>query len=82
MYHDDVRRHPDGSLDFDFHRRRAARKRARAVRDLFKRQTMFRNPLFGAAVLAAIAMAIATPVGKNAPDPSLAGRHSAPNGPT
>ena len=29
-----IRRHPDGSLDVDFYRRRAARLRAQAMRDV------------------------------------------------
>jgi hypothetical protein len=33
---DDVRRHPDGSVDFDFYRRRAARLRAQARREFFR----------------------------------------------
>jgi hypothetical protein len=30
--HPDIRRHPDGPVDFDFYRRRAARLRARVLR--------------------------------------------------
>jgi protein-S-isoprenylcysteine O-methyltransferase Ste14 len=33
MYSNDIRRHPDGSLDLDFHRRRARRLRERARRE-------------------------------------------------
>jgi hypothetical protein len=33
---DDVRRHPDGSVDFDFYRRRTARLRSQAVREFFR----------------------------------------------
>ena len=32
-----VRRHPDGSIDFDFYRRRASRKRRRARQLVFAR---------------------------------------------
>jgi hypothetical protein len=83
MYTDDVRRHPDGSIDFNFYRRRAARRRAQAMRRLVSRVTLHRNPLVGVAVLAAIAMAIGTPGtpgGRHAPDAGLAGQQSAPIG--
>jgi hypothetical protein len=33
----DVRRHPDGSIDLDFYRRRASRKRRRARQLVFAR---------------------------------------------
>jgi hypothetical protein len=33
----DVRYHPDGSIDFDFYRRRAARQRQAVRRTLFRR---------------------------------------------
>ena len=33
----DVRRHPDGSIDFDFYRRRASRRRQRARQLVFAR---------------------------------------------
>jgi hypothetical protein len=33
----DVRRHPDSSIDFDFYRRRASRRRQRARRPVFVR---------------------------------------------
>jgi hypothetical protein len=87
MHYDDTRRHPDGSIDFDFYRRRSARLRRRAMRDFVERQrllvgwpSLFRNALLGAAVLAAIALAIGYPVGKNTPDASLAGENSGPSG--
>ena len=35
MLTEDIRRHPDGSLDFDFYRRRAAKLRAQARRQMF-----------------------------------------------
>src|SRR5262245_34316702 len=35
MLAQDIRRHPDGSLDFDFYRRRAARRRVQARREVF-----------------------------------------------
>jgi hypothetical protein len=81
----DIRRHPDGSLDFDFYRRRAARMRAKTRRHWFERHVpavnaLFGNALFGAVVLAAIAFAIGTPVGKNTSDPSLARQDSSANG--
>jgi hypothetical protein len=80
-----IRRHPDGSLDLDFYRRRAARLRAKTKRHWFTHHVpavnaLFGNALFGAVVLAAIAFAIGTPVGKNASDPSLARQHSSANG--
>jgi len=37
---DDVRRHPDGSADLDFCRRRAARLRTQAVREFFRSKTV------------------------------------------
>jgi hypothetical protein len=37
MHNLDVRYHPDGSIDFDFYRRRAARLRRAARRALFRR---------------------------------------------
>jgi|RhiMethySRZTD1v2_1073278.scaffolds.fasta_scaffold00429_48 hypothetical protein len=87
MHADDGRRHPDGSIDFDFHRRRAARLRRQARRELYTRarlpvgwQYVFLTALFGAAVMAAIAFAIGTPGGNNAPDASFAGERSAPRG--
>jgi hypothetical protein len=83
MYTDHVRRHPDGSIDFDFYRRRAARRRAQAMRRLVSRVKLYRNPLVGVALLAAIAMAIATPgtLGeRHPPDAGLAGQQSAQSG--
>ena len=87
MHADDTRRHPDGSIDFDFYRRRAARLRRQGRRDLYKRarlpvgwRNMLCNALFGAAVMAAIAFAIGTPGGNSAPDASLARERSVPGG--
>ena len=47
----DVRRHPDGSIDFDLYRRRAARRRLLAKRIAFRRCRM----LFVGAVRDAVA---------------------------
>jgi hypothetical protein len=47
--------------------------RRHAMRQRFKGHMVYRNPLLAAVVLAAIAMAIGTPGGKNSPDASLAG---------
>jgi hypothetical protein len=57
---DDVRRHPDGSVDFDFYRRRAVRLRAQAQREFFKTNVV---PLTKAivAVVAIIAALYLTP---------------------
>jgi hypothetical protein len=37
MHTDATRRHADGSIDFDFYRRKAARLRTRAIRNTFAR---------------------------------------------
>jgi hypothetical protein len=47
----DVRRHPDGSIDLDFYRRRASRKRQRARQLVFARCL---RTIGGEAVLTAI----------------------------
>jgi hypothetical protein len=87
MYAHDTRRHPDGSIDFEFYRRRATRLRRQTRRALYKRarlpvgwQNVFCNALLGAAVMAAVAFAIGTPVGQHTPDASLSGERSAPSG--
>ena len=49
----EIRRHPDGSLDFDFYRRRAARLRRRAMRDALKAKAApLARVLVAAAILA------------------------------
>ncbi len=68
----DVRRHPDGSIDFDFYRRRASRGRQRA------RQLVFARCLrtiggAGEAALAAIRKLKPLREGSRAPTPVSAG---------
>jgi hypothetical protein len=64
----DVRRHPDGSIDFDFYRRRASRGRQRARELVFARclRTIGRA---GEAALAAIRKLKPMPEGSRAPTP-------------
>jgi hypothetical protein len=82
MYSDDFRRHPDGSIDFNFYRRRARRLRRQAMRQLFKRQKGYCIPLLAAAVVTAIFMATGTFGSSHAPEPTLAGEHHPHGGPT
>lgn len=68
----DVRRHPDGSIDFDFYKRRASRGRQRA------RQLVFARCLrtiggAGKEALAAIRKLKPLPEGSGAPTPASAG---------
>jgi hypothetical protein len=67
-----VRRHPDGSIDFDFYKRRASRRRQRARQLVFTRclRTMGRA---GEAALAAIRKLKPMPEGSRAPTPVSAG---------
>jgi hypothetical protein len=64
----DVRRHPDGSIDLDFYKRRASRRRQRARQLLFARclRTIGRA---GETVLAAIRKFKPMPGGSRAPTP-------------
>jgi hypothetical protein len=67
----DVRRHPDGSIDFDFYRRRASRGRQRARACLRARlRTIGRA---GEAALAAIRKLKPMPEGSRAPTQVSAG---------
>jgi len=64
----DVRRHPDGSIDFDFYRRRASRRRQHARRLVFEHclRTIGRA---GEAALAAIRKFKPKSEGSRAPTP-------------
>ena len=48
-----VRRRPDGSIDFDFYRARAVALRAQTLRDAFRPKAMFRFTLIAIAGLTA-----------------------------
>jgi hypothetical protein len=69
----DVRRHPDSSIDFDFYRRRASRRRQRARRPVFVR---YLRTIGGAgeAALAAISKLKPLREGSRAPTPVSAGQ--------
>jgi hypothetical protein len=56
---DNVRRHPDGSLDVDFYRRRAARLRARAQREFLHTKAVPLTKALVAAVIIAAALYLA-----------------------
>ncbi len=68
----DVRRHPDGSLDLDFYRRRAARLRVQAFRDFVAAKAgLIRTAMAVAAVAAALCvMPTADGRGWNGPKPT------------
>ena len=53
MLHQEARRHVDGSIDFDFYRRRAARLRARAIQKFLTRKA----PAIARSLVAAAALA-------------------------
>ena len=59
----DIRRHGDGSIDFDFYRRRATRRR-RLARRIIIRSTHMRKSIIWTAVLGSLAwMALVYAVG-------------------
>jgi len=62
----DVRRHPDGSIDFDFYRRRASRRRQRARQLVFARCLRTIGGV-GDAALAAIRKLKPSPEGSRVP---------------
>ena len=69
----DIRRHPDGSLDVDFYRRRAAGLRAEAMRELFRaRAVPVAKTVIAAAVVAAALSVVPTAdgTGWNGPRPN------------
>ena len=51
MQHDHVRRHPDGSCDYGFYRRRAARLRSQDIREAVRRMASMIRPLIAVALL-------------------------------
>ena len=53
----EVRRHPDGCIDFDFYRVDATALRGQAMREAFKLKLMFRFTLTVVASLIAFALA-------------------------
>ena len=55
-----VRRRPDGSIDFDFYRARAVALRAQTLRDAFRPKAMFRFTLIAIAGLTAFALVAAS----------------------
>ena len=55
-----VRRHPDGSIDCDFYRRRAATLRRRQVRRFVRGMATMTRPLIAAALLGAMLVAMPT----------------------
>jgi hypothetical protein len=55
---DDIRRHPDGSLDFDFYRRRAARLRSQAVREFLRTKALSLTKAIVAVVIVAVALCL------------------------
>jgi hypothetical protein len=55
---DDIRRHPDGSVDFDFYRRRAARLRSQAVREFLRTKARPLTKAIVAAVIVAVALCL------------------------
>jgi hypothetical protein len=65
----DIRRNPDGSIDFDFYRRRAARARRLAQRLWVKRHIAA-----GVELMASIAAAIAASLGNRPAEPCCSER--------
>lgn len=57
----DIRRHRDGSIDFDFYRARATALRAQAMRDAFKPKAFLGFTLITAAMVAAVVIAAFAP---------------------
>jgi hypothetical protein len=58
MYAQDLRRHPDGSVDVDFYRRRAARLRAQARREFFETRAVTLTKAIVAVVIVAAALCV------------------------
>jgi len=58
MQSDEIRRHPDGSIDYDFYRARAGALRSQAMQDLLRKITLRRAALVLTAALAVAALAI------------------------
>jgi hypothetical protein len=56
----DIRRIPDNSIDHDLYRRRAARLRAKAMRDVAKRTAAMIGPLIAIALLIGTVLAMPT----------------------
>jgi hypothetical protein len=64
-----VRRHPDGSIDYDFYRRRAARLRSEKVRKSVRGMARMLRPLIAIALL--LGTLFATPTrAPHAPNPA------------
>jgi hypothetical protein len=66
MQPDHVRRHPDGSIDYGFYRRRAARLRSEDMRKAVRRMASMIKPLIAIAVLIGTLIAMPT----RAPQPA------------
>ena len=59
MQPDEARRHPDGSIDYDFYRAKARALRGQATRDLLRAISLGKAALIVAAALAVAALAVA-----------------------
>jgi hypothetical protein len=53
----EIRRHPDGSIDFDFYRTRATTMRAQAMQDGLKLKVAFRFTLVTLAMIVGVTIA-------------------------
>ena len=60
----DIRRHPDGSINFDFYRYRSRALRTQAMREALSIKPKFasRPTLFAALVLSTVAIVISAPL--------------------
>jgi hypothetical protein len=66
MQPDHVRRHPDGSIDYGFYRRRAVRLRSENIRKAARRMASMIKPLIAVALLLGTLLAMPT----RAPQPA------------
>jgi hypothetical protein len=66
MQPDYVRRHPDGSIDYGFYRRRAARLRSEDIRKAVRRMPSMIRPLIAVALLLGMLLVMPT----RAPQPA------------
>jgi len=57
----EIRRHSDGSIDFDFYRTQATTMRAQALRDAFRLKSTFGFTLIMLAMIVGIAIVASAP---------------------
>ena len=61
MQSHEIRRHSDGSIDFDFYRKQAAAARRQALRDAFKLNATFNFTLIMLTLIIGVTIAASVP---------------------